>query len=394
MSKPKIKHLRIDRDGTWYARFTYVVPVMNDSGEITYKRKEAWQKCDRRTEAAVDAAYRGLRAWYEQTIAGPRPPSETPEMFLELADWYEREILTKPVYRGNLKVSGKISADKDRSHLKLLRQVWANWKYADITFEDLRTLKNYLFAKPVITNKKGETRERSAASVNHHLKLMRQIFNYAVRKRWMERSPFKDGTGLIQPSLETRREKRLAPEEERQVLSLARQNIKSPYIYVAIIFMVDGFFRPGELLKLKWSDIDLESGAAMFKTFQTKTQKTKTVYFTKRMREAATEWRDLQKVRGVYSPHGLVLGVSSVTTAWNNLRAKIGRDDLHFADLRHEAASKADEAGLSMAVISKRMGHSSQVITERYINPAAGQLSDVGLLDKINEERARGNGKL
>ena len=42
--------------------------------------------------------------------------------------------------------------------------------------------------------------------------------------------------------------------------------------------------------------------------------------------------------------------------------------DLHLADLRHEGASRFDEAGMAISFVSAMLGHTNLTTTSRYLN--------------------------
>ena len=75
-----------------------------------------------------------------------------------------------------------------------------------------------------------------------------------------------------------------------------------------------------------------------------------------------------------FEPDAYVFGnevgerVSSVREAWQDVRAKSGLNDLQIRDLRHEAGSRFDEAGVSTNYVSKILGHASLNTTTRYLN--------------------------
>ena len=50
--------------------------------------------------------------------------------------------------------------------------------------------------------------------------------------------------------------------------------------------------------------------------------------------------------------------------------------DLHWHDLRHEAACRWREKGLDLRKIQLLLGHSSLVVTERYLNISNDELAD------------------
>ena len=49
--------------------------------------------------------------------------------------------------------------------------------------------------------------------------------------------------------------------------------------------------------------------------------------------------------------------MKSVGTAWNNTCAAIGLEGFQLRDLRHEAGSRFDEAGIPINYVSKMLGH-------------------------------------
>ncbi len=50
--------------------------------------------------------------------------------------------------------------------------------------------------------------------------------------------------------------------------------------------------------------------------------------------------------------------------------------DLHWHDLRHEAACRWRESGLDLREIQILLGHSSLLVTERYLNVSDDELAD------------------
>jgi len=93
-----------------------------------------------------------------------------------------------------------------------------------------------------------------------------------------------------------------------------------------------------------------------------------------------------------HTPEAYVFGdaigrrVRSIRTAWENTRKTAGVPGLHLADLRHEAGSRFEEAGVPTAYVSKFLGHGNLTTTTRYLNPTR-----LGLrlaVDKLKQHRA------
>jgi integrase len=60
--------------------------------------------------------------------------------------------------------------------------------------------------------------------------------------------------------------------------------------------------------------------------------------------------------------------LKSVRTAWENATEAAGLKGLQLGDLRHEAGSRFDEAGVPISYTSKILGHSNLNTTSRYLN--------------------------
>src|SRR5262249_45165945 len=89
---------------------------------------------------------------------------------------------------------------------------------------------------------------------------------------------------------------------------------------------------------------------------------------------ATLEVRRLDPAGHEFGPEAYVFGnevgerVKSVRTAWENAVEKAGLKGLQLRDLRHEAGSRFDEAGVPINYVSKMLGHANLTTTSRYLN--------------------------
>lgn len=108
------------------------------------------------------------------------------------------------------------------------------------------------------SRKNDTTNARSIRIVNYELTVLKQVFNYAVQNRWLDRNPFKDGKNMIDVAHENRRSKTWTREEEVRALALCTDS--AAHLKVVIVCIVDGGFRKGELLTAKWADVNFNVG--------------------------------------------------------------------------------------------------------------------------------------
>ena len=84
--------------------------------------------------------------------------------------------------------------------------------------------------------------------------------------------------------------------------------------------------------------------------------------------------RKLDPAGEPFPPDGYVVGdalgrkVKSVRTAWENACERAGMSGVQLRDLRHEAGSRFEEAGVAVTVVSKILGHTNLTTTSRYLN--------------------------
>lgn len=64
-------------------------------------------------------------------------------------------------------------------------------------------------------------------------------------------------------------------------------------------------------------------------------------------------------------------------TEWETARKELGMDHLRIHDLRHTYASLLAQAGATLHLIGKAMGHSTPVMTNRYAHLVSDNLKDL-----------------
>jgi integrase len=139
------------------------------------------------------------------------------------------------------------------------------------------------------------------------------------------------------------------------------------YILVALLTGA----RRGELLRLRWSDIDMKRRSITFR--ETKNGHDRTVPMTPALAEA------LQKLPRPIDPGNPVLPVYDphvLTRAFGRYAKRVGLHGLTFHDLRHDAASTLTMAGVSQRAVMELLGHRDPRMTVRYQHLAPGHLRD------------------
>ena len=249
---------------------------------------------------------------------------------------------------------------------------------ADITTGDIEAYRHH-----------RREQKRSAVTINHDLKLLRKMFAWGIRERLLTATPFKiGGESVIRLDPESPREERLTSEEaERKLFEAA-----APHLRSVLTAMLETCCRPGEILSLQWQDVDLETRELTIRAEKAKTRRARRLPISSRLL-AVLEMRRLDPSGKPFPPDGYVFGdrlgkrATSIRTAWENARDAAGLQGFQLRDLRHEAASRFEEAGVLTTDVSKFLGHRNLSTTTRYLNTTSRRLR-LALL-RVEEARAK-----
>jgi len=107
----------------------------------------------------------------------------------------------------------------------------------------------------------GEGNPRSSATQVRYLAALSHAFTVAVREwQWCEDNPVRK----VSKPREPRGRVRFLSDAERQRLLDACQTSRNPYLYTVVVLALATGARRGELLSLRWSDVDLKRGTLTF----------------------------------------------------------------------------------------------------------------------------------
>lgn len=191
--------------------------------------------------------------------------------------------------------------------------------------------------------------------------------------------------GLKLPKLSREEIDPLSREEARCLLETARgERLEALYVLALNTGM-----RQGELLALKWDDVDLEGGVLRVrrtltktgKTYTTGEPKTKNSRRTIRLTVAAVDalrghlsrqLEEMQRMGSLYQPGGLVFATEAGTIINpSNLRNRSLKPlvsaaklrPVRFHDLRHTCATLLLGQNVNPKIVSEMLGHASVSIT-------------------------------
>ena len=207
----------------------------------------------------------------------------------------------------------------------------------------------------------------SPATVNRELACLKTLFNKAVEWGKIETSPIKAVKKFKENNV---KERILSASEVGRLLEAA-----GPEIRPVLITALNTGMRRGEILSLKWEDVNFVKGFILIEN--SKSGRSRKVPMNNLVIETL---RAVPRVaEHVFFNPETKTHIKDVKTGFKSAcsRAKEKPDDkkdpgivgVRFHDLRHTAASKMIEAGVDLVTVSKILGHSSIQMTMRYAHP-------------------------
>jgi len=284
----KRKPRRQGAKATWWARVTYIDPKTNKRHDL---QRRGQSKANARD--LLQALLREIDATDGQ---GPLNERKT---FAELCDYFERHYVKAAEYVDGRKIAGVRSLGTAKGQLNVLRDYFGIRRLRSITHGDVRQFRTARLAQETRTKT-----QRTIASVNRELSMLRRMLNVAQREGWIIRSPFAAGDSLISLADENKRERILTREEELKLLA-ACDTPQRAHLKAIFICALDTGMRQGEILSLRWRDVDLENGLLNIQAFHTKTMKERQVAITTRL---AIELEQL-RASAPNDYEGLVFGI-------------------------------------------------------------------------------------
>ncbi len=240
-------------------------------------------------------------------------------------------------------------------------------------------------------------------TVLHHHRLLKQALKQAVKWQLLARNP----ADAVDPPRPLHHE--MSTLSEPETAALLKAAAGSP-IRLPILLAVATGMRRGEILALRWGDVDLEKGylsvrqsleltRAGFNFKQPKTAKgRRLIALPALLCEALQEHRRQQaqerlRLGPVYEnldlvcarADGRVWHPQSFSKEFKRVMGSVEIRRVRFHDLRHSHASHLLRQGVHPKVVSERLGHATVAITlDRYSHVLPGLQEDAALkIDRV-----------
>jgi integrase len=210
---------------------------------------------------------------------------------------------------------------------------------------------------------------RAPATVNRYLAALSRVFTVARKEwHWAAHNPVDD----VSRFGEGERVRWLSEDERKALLT---ETAKDPVLHTFVLLALSTACRAGELLKLEWRDVDVETGRILFR--KTKNRQARSVWLHgEALAALEAHGKMIRELSGrvFVNPGGSRRkrgeGVYDYGGVFSAAVAATGIRDFRFHDLRHTAATYLAQEGATEQQLRAIGGWKSNVVN-RYVHLAA-----------------------
>lgn len=278
---------------------------------------------------------------------------ESRRTFADLVDKYLAEVLPRDVADGKRK-------DEIRFRAKLMwwREALGERFLVDLKPSDIAEARDRLAGTK---NRYGKP--LTGATINRYLAALGTVFKQAVREwHWLEQSPVPN-VGRRGESKGRRRyldDDDHQGQDERSKLLAACQASPNPDLYPAVMLAITTGMRKGEILSLRWPQIDMRHRVAQL--VDTKNNDSRAVPLPPVVIDILKPRRKVRRL----DDDRVFIHPTSFDQAWRKALTAAEITDFRFHDLRHTAASYLAMHGATLAELAEVLGHKTLQMVKRY----------------------------
>lgn len=343
----------------------------SDTGETSYRVKIRLKGYP--TQTATFKRLTDAKKWVQDTESAIREgrhfkTSEAKKHTLaDLVDRYIKDVLPGK--------TAKLGSNQ-KTQLNWFKAEIGAYTLADITPAVIAQCRDKL-----LTEMGNRGKVRTSASVVRYMAALSAAYSACVNEwEWLEDSPMRK----VKKPTESRGRVRFLDDDERAKLLSACQASSNKQLYLCVILALSSGMRQGELMGLKWPDVNLKDGFLIL--HETKNGERRRVPLAGHGLELLKEHAKVRRLDtnllfpgtinkdkpiDLRKPFETALKVAEI-------------NDFHWHDLRHCTASYLAMNGASLAEIAEVLGHKTLAMVKRYAHLSDGHVSSV--VTSMNEK--------
>jgi len=250
-----------------------------------------------------------------------------------------------------------IQREQEIRHLDLFKKCIGNIALTNIVRDDIKKYMNFKRKNP------GHKylMESSVGTINRYLDTICVFFNWCIERYYYHK---------INPTFKCRLKN---PNRDKRVVHLTGEWMKeivqncshSKHLETFVMIALCTGMRPSEILKLSWSDVNLDTQIISIEGKNTKDKDRRQILIPLVLNSYLKDQKQCHR----YIVHYKGKAVKSIRKSWNNMIKNVsfpGGPDLTPYCLRHNYATFLRAKGVNLNDIGDQMGHASVKTTEIY----------------------------
>ena len=231
-----------------------------------------------------------------------------------------------------------------------------------------------------------KTEDRANATVNRSRALLSSMFNVAFEREIIEQSPMTRVKKLVE---QNQIERYLSDDELKRLMNVLANHHAHDIDNQIIVGIVEMLLltgaRKGEVLNLKWSDLDENNH--LWKLNENKSGKPRIIQLNSQAQQIIR--RMSRKYLYVFANPKTGLPFNDIRKTFQKILEAAQIENFRIHDLRHNFASMAVNNGCDIYVVQHLLGHASPTTTQRYAHLRQDTLRNASemLAERINSAR-------
>ena len=242
-----------------------------------------------------------------------------------------------------------------KRHLLRWKDELGSLTLSKIRMSDLSKIRDKL-----LIEKTSRGKERSPSTVVRYISSLSHLFSISINEwEWVKENPVK----LMKKPKNAQGRTRYLSKEEVPLLLQECKNSKSPYLFTIVLLALQTGMRQGEILSLRWDEIDFENHWVYLK--RTKNDSPRTVPLSSEILAILNDSKHKLLNLVFPSPNNPEKSID-IRKSWVTALKRAKIYNFLFHDLRHTTASYLAMEGYGYGQIAEILGHKSLQMTKRY----------------------------
>jgi len=234
--------------------------------------------------------------------------------------------------------------------LNLIPEWFRKLKLCEISLKEVESYQSHLIRKGL-----------SVDTCNKYISILKASMTKAYEWELISEERLKSIRKVKLLKGEVKRLRYLNPDEIKRLLEAC-----DDYVYPIVFTALNTGMRKGEILGLRWKDIDLKNGLILLE--KTKNQERREIPMNGSLRELFKRLFTQRRLDTDYVFVNPETGnrYYDLKRAFSRALSKAGIKDFRFHDLRHTFASQLVMAGVDIRTVQELLGHKKLSMTMRY----------------------------